>query len=550
MNAPGRAVARRSYTVRGRPRRTMIRMRRSMLLWLVVAALVVLGGTGWWLFAAPRSTPAVATFVGRGVCAECHPRQAETWRGSDHDLAMQPADRRTVLADFGNPAPVKGVGRHVRLARRQVVRPHRGTDGTDRRLRDRLHVRRPAAAAVPGRASRREIPGAESSPGTRVPRRPAGSAGSTSTPAERPRPGDPLHWTGRDQTWNHMCAECHSTNLLKNYRAADDRYETTWSEIDVACEGMSRPGLASRRMGAARRRAGAPPARPATGTGRPPSRSPRRGLADGRRPPASRGATGPAPSRLEIETCARCHARRGMIDDRYVYGRPLLDTHRPALLDAELYHADGQILGEVYEYGSFLQSKMYRAGVTCSDCHDPHSLATAAPPSAVCARCHLPAKFDTPRPPSPQGGLAGRGAASSATCPRAPTWSSIPAAITACACRARICRWPSARPTPAPAATAIVAAQWAADAVERWNPGRAAAGSLRAGCSTPGVGTCRAPTRSWSASPATRARPASCAPPRSRCCVAGARRRSWPSSGPPAIPTRSSGWRRRVPPAR
>ena len=83
-------------------------MRRSMLLWLVVAALVVLGGTGWWLFAAPRSTPTVATFVGRGVCAECHPRQAETWRGSDHDLAMQPADRRTVLADFGGPAPVKG----------------------------------------------------------------------------------------------------------------------------------------------------------------------------------------------------------------------------------------------------------------------------------------------------------------------------------------------------------------------------------------------------------------------------------------------------------
>jgi tetratricopeptide (TPR) repeat protein len=106
--------------------------------------------------------------------------------------------------------------------------------------------------------------------------------------------------------------------------------------------------------------------------------------------------TGPVPSRLEVETCAPCHARRATVDDRYVHGHPLLDTHRPALLERELYHADGQILGEVYEYGSFLQSRMYRAGVTCSDCHDPHSLKTATPPSAVCARCHLPAKFDTP----------------------------------------------------------------------------------------------------------------------------------------------------------
>src|SRR5262249_46518924 len=98
----------------------------------------------------------------------------------------------------------------------------------------------------------------------------------------------------------------------------------------------------------------------------------------------------------EVEACARCHARRRPIVDPYPYGAPLLDTHQPALLAAGLYQADGQILGEVYEYGSFLQSRMYRAGVRCSDCHDPHSLKTAVPPSAMCYRCHLPAKFDTP----------------------------------------------------------------------------------------------------------------------------------------------------------
>ena len=81
---------------------------------------------------------------------------------------------------------------------------------------------------------------------------------------------------------------------------------------------------------------------------------------------------------------------------RYMHGRPLMDTHRPALLEEGLYYADGQIQDEVYEYGSFLQSKMYRAGVTCNDCHDPHSLRLRDTGNALCARCHLPERFDTP----------------------------------------------------------------------------------------------------------------------------------------------------------
>ena len=82
--------------------------------------------------------------------------------------------------------------------------------------------------------------------------------------------------------------------------------------------------------------------------------------------------------------------------DPYPHGRPFLDTDMPALLTAGLYHADGQILGEVYEYGSVLQSRMHRAGVTCSDCHDPHTLELRAPGNGVCSQCHLPARFDVP----------------------------------------------------------------------------------------------------------------------------------------------------------
>jgi tetratricopeptide (TPR) repeat protein len=76
---------------------------------------------------------------------------------------------------------------------------------------------------------------------------------------------------------------------------------------------------------------------------------------------------------------------------------PLGDSHRLALLDTGLYHADGQIQGEVYEYGSFLQSRMYQHGVTCTDCHDPHSLTLKAPGNLVCAQCHQPERYDSER---------------------------------------------------------------------------------------------------------------------------------------------------------
>jgi Flp pilus assembly protein TadD len=99
----------------------------------------------------------------------------------------------------------------------------------------------------------------------------------------------------------------------------------------------------------------------------------------------------------ELNVCARCHSRRGLLREGVTPDAPLGDSHRPALLDAGLYHADGQIQGEVYEYGSFLQSRMYRHGVTCSDCHDPHSLTLKAPGDLVCAQCHQPERYDTQR---------------------------------------------------------------------------------------------------------------------------------------------------------
>jgi Flp pilus assembly protein TadD len=376
---------------------TPSRRGRRMLVLVMSASLVALAGTAflvsmWRSRGAPAQ--AGATFVGRQVCAECHPRQDEMWRGSDHDLAMQPADRRTVLGDFGGATfRHRGVtSTFVWRDGKPIVRTEGPTGGLeDFEVAYTFGVRPLQQYLVALSGGRYQ---ALNLAWDARPRTAGGQRWLDLYASERPRPGEPLHWTGRDQTWNHMCAECHSTNLIKNYRVADDRYETTWSELNVACEACHGPG--SRHVAWARA---------------PRGETPRRGDALGlavrlheHRDAAWRmeertgmaRRTGPPPSRIEVEGCARCHARRGVIDDRYVHGRPLLDTHRPALLESELYHADGQILGEVYEYGSFLQSRMYREGVTCSDCHDAHSLKTAEPPSAVCSRCHLPAKFDTP----------------------------------------------------------------------------------------------------------------------------------------------------------
>ena len=205
---------------------------------------------------------------------------------------------------------------------------------------------------------------------------------------------DVLHWTGLYQNWNFMCAECHSTHVEKRYDAAKDVYDTTWSEIDVSCEACHGPGSSHVAWAHARRAgsstAGAPDLGLTVRLGEPEPGAWRMDMKTGI---ALRDR--PRTSRVEIETCGRCHARRGLVTEDYVPGKPLMDTHRVALLEPGLYHADGQILEEDYEYGSFLQSKMYAAGVTCSDCHDPHAL-KPPPGNGACLKCHLAERFDAP----------------------------------------------------------------------------------------------------------------------------------------------------------
>ncbi len=115
----------------------------------------------------------------------------------------------------------------------------------------------------------------------------------------------------------------------------------------------------------------------------------------------------PLTSERELAVCAQCHSRRAAFAPGMDHDGHLFDTHDIALLSDRLYFADGQQRDEVYDLGSFLQSKMHAHGVTCSDCHDPHSGQLRAPGNAVCGQCHAAVKYDAPAHTLHMAGSAG-----------------------------------------------------------------------------------------------------------------------------------------------
>ncbi len=343
------------------------------------------------LSATPTAAPSSSEssdlrYVGRKACARCHPQEYARWKGSHHDLAMQAADASTVLGDFDH-ARFTHFGTTTEFFRRDGgfwVR----TEGPDGEPGD-FEVAHTFGVA-PLQQYLIRLPGGRLQAlsvawDTRPPAQ-GGQRWFHLYPDEAIPPDDPLHWTGINQNWNHMCAECHSTGLRKRYRQEEDIYETSWEEIDVSCEACHGPGSAhlawADALDAGSAREGAVPARGLALT----LASDHEWVFDPGAPIARRVTA--LRSRVEVETCGRCHARRALLREADVRGRPLMDTHLPALLREGLYHADGQILEEVYVYGSFLQSRMYAAGVTCSDCHDPHSLAIEGDAGTTCAGCH------------------------------------------------------------------------------------------------------------------------------------------------------------------
>lgn len=331
--------------------------------------------------------PAEPSYLGMAVCAECHATETAAWTGSHHDLAMAKADGTTVLGDFNDTVFNHG-GVESRFFQRDggffVV-----TEGPDGELAE--FELKWTFGWDPLQQYLVEFPdGRLQALGVAWDTRAAEEGGQhwfhvygdQIIPA-----GDELHWTMPAQNWNYMCADCHSTDYRKNYDPESDTFASTWTDMNVACEACHGPG--STHVSRAREE------RLNEGHGFPLSFA-----QPGRERVLHEGATtmsivGGGNGAMQVEACGRCHARRAPIAAEYRHGAPLLDSYLPALLSESLYFADGQILDEVFEYGSFRQSHMYAAGVVCTDCHEPHSLQLRAEGDAVCAQCHLPDHYQS-----------------------------------------------------------------------------------------------------------------------------------------------------------
>jgi len=308
-----------------------------------------------------------AIFVGTQKCMDCHKIEYDKWRDSHHDHAMEVADEKTVLGDFDN-----AVFENHGVASRFYQKDGRFfvyTQGPNGKMGDfevthtfgwyplqqyLIPFQGGNLQCLPLAWDVRE------------------KKWYHLYPKEPLSPKDWLYWTNAGQNWNGMCAECHSTNLKKNYDLETNTYQTTWSDIDVGCEACHGPG--SRHVEWAQ-------------------------MPDMARPQVENYElvvrTSGINSRKLVELCAPCHSRRAALGD-YTHAEPdFLDSMLPSLLAENLYFADGQILDEVYVYGSFTQSKMYHRGVRCNDCHDVHSIKLVKKGNALCLQCHRANEYDT-----------------------------------------------------------------------------------------------------------------------------------------------------------
>jgi tetratricopeptide (TPR) repeat protein len=338
-----------------------------------IAAAVILLSPGLYLLTArtvaPLPAPAPAVFVGSGKCQKCHETTYKKWLGSDHDRAMDVANDKTVLGDFNN---VSYTDPYTNITSR-FFRKDGGffveTEGPDGlpgifQITHTFGVHPLQQYLVPfpgGRLQCLTIAwDVKRKTWYRLP------------PYDVDGPEDWLHWTRGAQTWNAMCAECHSTRLTKGYNPDSGEYQTTWFEIDVGCEACHGPGS--------------------------------KHLEWADKPPMARShadnydltvhTRNLDTSRL-ITICAPCHSRRFQLGDNPHKEGKLLDIMVPQLLNEGLYYPDGQILDEVYVYGSFVQSKMYQHGVKCSDCHDMHSLKLHKTSNDLCSQCHRAEVYDS-----------------------------------------------------------------------------------------------------------------------------------------------------------
>lgn len=307
-------------------------------------------------------------YVGDASCQSCHAKEFKEWKVSDHFKAMQVATDSTVLGDFNHVSySADGITSTFYKKGNKFFINTQGEDGANHDyevaytfgyypLQQYLVVFPNGKMQVTRQSwDSRQKKWFHQYAGDKLP------------------PNDWLHWTGNAQNWNTMCAECHSTNLKKNYHPETDTYQTTFSLLTVSCESCHGPAqhhidyVNSDAYKKGKYVAGA----------------------------FIQQLKVHSSQVQELNTCAPCHARKNNISDSLIQSGELLDNYIPEIPTTPLYFSDGQVLEENYKYSSFLQSKMYMHGVKCSNCHNPHSGKLIFTGNKVCTQCHQESTYNT-----------------------------------------------------------------------------------------------------------------------------------------------------------
>ncbi len=305
-----------------------------------------------------------ATYVGGKTCQSCHQKQFKTWMHSDHAHAMAKATKQSVRGDFSD-----------------AVFKHRGYIYRFFRKDGKFMVNAPGPDGKPHNYQISYTFGWEPLQQYMI------NMGSGKLqmltvawntqkkqwfslhPDKKYDHHDWLYWTNGAMNWNTMCADCHSTNLHQNYFPKADSFHTTWSSISVSCEACHGPGSAHVKFMKSKKGKHASIHRI------------RKGLK----------MTGDTPPHVLVFECARCHSRREKLVKNYHHNESFLDQFDPVLPHPPHYFPDGQIKDEDYIYSSFLQSRMFNSGVSCINCHNPHTLRPKLniADNSLCLQCHV-----------------------------------------------------------------------------------------------------------------------------------------------------------------
>ena len=299
------------------------------------------------------------SFAGSSACKECHQKEYKDWLGSDHQLAMQKADSNSVLADFNDKRfKSKGVDYHFYKNNGEYFVNTEGHDGKyhDFKIKYTFGVRPLQQYIVPFEKGKYQC---------------LLSAWDTNSskwfdlqPDLKIKHDEWMHWTGGSMTWNNMCADCHSTFVEKNYDESTESYNTTFVEINVGCEACHGPGAQHIEY--------------YTNRDKYKDILPPKFYLDNN-----------MDSKELVQKCARCHSRRSMVTNSFNFEGHYLDYYFPNLINYPVYEKDGQIQDEDYVVGSFMQSRMYNLeGVSCSNCHDMHTMKLKKEGNDLCLQCH------------------------------------------------------------------------------------------------------------------------------------------------------------------